>query len=68
MLGGKLYVYGTCGPDGMTKSGMYAYDPATNSWGGRLTPSDQGYPAMAAVGGRLYMAGGQSTSGTPGRL
>ena len=65
MLGGKLYVYGTCGPDGMTKSGMYAYDPATNSWGGRLTPSDQRYPAMAAVGGRLYMAGVRARPARP---
>ena len=59
VLGGKLYVYGTCGPDGGSLGGLYAYDPATNSWGSRISAPVRKFPAMAAVNGKLYLAGGQ---------
>ena len=33
VLGGKLYVYGTCGPDGSSLGGLYAYDPVDQQLG-----------------------------------
>src|SRR5215216_4506896 len=67
VLNGKLYVYGTCGPDGSSLGGLYAYDPSTNSWGSRINALApvQKFPAMAAVNGKLYAAGGQDQFGAP---
>jgi hypothetical protein len=42
VLGGKLYVFGICGPDGTTQGGLYAYDhPVTNTWSGRIGPREE---------------------------
>jgi N-acetylneuraminic acid mutarotase len=59
VLGSKLYVYGTCGPDGTSLAGLYAYDPVANRWGSRITAPVLRFPAIAAVNGKLYLAGGQ---------
>src|SRR6266542_2486143 len=58
VIGGKLYVYAICGADFSTQSGLFAYNPATNSWGSRISAPSQKFPAVAAVNGKLYLAGG----------
>ena len=68
MLGGKLYVYGTCGPDGSAAAGLYAYDPATNTWGSRIGSPVIRFPAITGVNGKLYLAGGQDQVGAPSNM
>ena len=43
--------------------GLYAYDPASNSWGSRLNAPVLKFPAMAAVNGRAIPRAGRTIRG-----
>ena len=58
VLNGKLYVYAVCRADGGFQSGLYIYDPATNSWKVETYVRTVRFPAMAAVNGKLYLVSG----------
>ena len=62
VIGGKLYVYGMCEPTGI-QSGLYVYNPATNSWGVPISPRFK-FPAVGEVNGKLYLVGGVDATGT----
>jgi N-acetylneuraminic acid mutarotase len=73
-IGGKLYVLTGCtllstGAQVSTEL-LHRYDPSTNTWTTlRQAPDAHFRPAVAAIGGRLYVAGGNTGSGaTSGRL
>jgi N-acetylneuraminic acid mutarotase len=68
VIGGKLYVYSGCtrtatGPQ--TATGLlHRYNPATNTWTTlRGAPSVHVQPAVTVVAGKLYVAGGNTSSG-----
>ena len=74
MIGGRLYVFTGCT---LLSTGtqvaaalLHRYDPSTNSWTAlRAAPESHVYPAVAALGGKLYVAGGNDGAGqTTGRL
>ena len=56
VIGGKLYVYGTCDKVAAT---FERYDPATNSWK-LLTPPNSPHttPVSGVINGKFYLAGG----------
>jgi N-acetylneuraminic acid mutarotase len=69
-LGGRLYVVGGRSPgiragDQASLASVEVYDPATGAWtAGAPLPTARGSLAVAALGGRLYAMGGESTPGT----
>jgi N-acetylneuraminic acid mutarotase len=69
VISGKLYVFSGCtktatGPQ--TAAGLlHRYDPSTNVWTTlRAAPAVHVGPAVSVVAGKLYVAGGNSGSGT----
>jgi len=70
VIGGRLYVVGGRSPgiranDQTSLASTEVYDPATNTWSaGVPLPTARGSLAVAALGGRLYAMGGESTPGT----
>lgn len=70
VLGGRLYVVGGRSPgiranDQTSLASTEVYDPATDSWSaGVPLPTARGSLGVAALGGRLYALGGESTPGT----
>ncbi len=73
-IGGRLYVFTGCTllSTGVQVSAglLHRYDPGTNTWTTlREAPEAHVQPVVAAVGGKLYVAGGSTGSGaTSGRL
>jgi probable HAF family extracellular repeat protein len=67
-IGGRLYVYAGCtrttsGPQVAARR-LYRYDPGTNSWVELpQAPVVHSRPAVSAVGGKLYVAGGNDANG-----
>jgi len=63
-IAGKLYVYSGCTLQGGTPQParvLHRYDPGSNSWITlRPPPAIHSLGAVAAVGGKLYLAGGNS--------
>ena len=69
VIGGKLYVFSGC-----TRSAsgaqigsalLHRYDPLTNTWlARRSAPQSHFQPVVAAIGGKLYVVGGNSGTGT----
>jgi N-acetylneuraminic acid mutarotase len=74
VIGGKLYVFGGCtstSTGGQTAAKLLQrYDPSTNSWAPLPSaPAMHFQPAVGAISGKLYVAGGNNGSGTAvGRL
>lgn len=72
VIGGKLYVFSGCTllSTGVRISAglLHRYDPSTNSWI-RLASSPEVHfsPVVAALNGRLYVAGGNGSSGSATR-
>uniref|UniRef100_A0A7C6A8B0 T9SS C-terminal target domain-containing protein n=1 Tax=candidate division WOR-3 bacterium TaxID=2052148 RepID=A0A7C6A8B0_UNCW3 len=62
-LNGKVYVFGS----ETYSDALLEYNPATNSWR-TITPTPRppgrGWTAVATAGGKLYVLGGSSSSGT----
>jgi N-acetylneuraminic acid mutarotase len=73
-IGGKLYVFTGCTllSTGVQVSAgfLHRYDPTTNTWTTlRQAPEAHFQPAVTTIGGKLYVAGGNTGSGaTSGRL
>jgi N-acetylneuraminic acid mutarotase len=73
-IGGKLYVFTGCtllSTGGQVSVGLlHRYDPSINTWAAlRAAPEAHFQPAVAAIGGKIYVAGGGNGSGaTSGRL
>jgi N-acetylneuraminic acid mutarotase len=73
-IDGKLYVFTGCtrSSTGVQSSArlLHRYDPATNTWTTRqAAPVTHYSPVVAAVGGKLYVAGGNTaTNGQTARL
>lgn len=69
VLDGKLYVIGGRAPgiratDQSSLASVEVYDPATDTWrAGPDLPAARSGAAAVVVGGRLYLLGGESTSG-----
>lgn len=69
-LGGRLYVVGGRSPgirasDQTSLASVEVYDPVAGTWAaGPALPTARGSLAVAALGGRLYAMGGESTPGT----
>jgi len=68
-LGGKIYVFGgfvppASGPPAWVPiDNAWEYDPAADAWKGLAPmPTKRGSPVAAAVGGRIYVIGGATTS------
>jgi N-acetylneuraminic acid mutarotase len=62
-INNKLYVVGGCGFDAdcgtHVTNALLIYDPATNTWtSGAAMPTARFYPAVGAIGGKLYVTGG----------
>ena len=54
----------TTSPTSGAKGILLRYDPATNTWSTRApSPTPHQFPAVAAVGGKLYVIGGKNGSG-----
>lgn len=66
-INGRLYVFSGCTTSGGTQvpAGLlHRYDPATNAWTTlRAAPSVHQLPAVGAIGGKLYVAGGVAANG-----
>ena len=73
-LSGKLYVFSGCtllSTGAQTSAALlHRYDPMTNTWATlRAAPETHFAPVVAAISGRLYVAGGNGSSSTQtGRL
>jgi subtilisin family serine protease len=73
-LSGKLYVFSGCtllSTGAQTSAALlHRYDPGTNSWASlRSAPETHFSPVVAAISGRLYVAGGNGSGSTQtGRL
>jgi aqualysin 1 len=73
-LSGKLYVFSGCTllSSGTQTSAalLHRYDPGTNAWATlRAAPETHFAPVVAAINGRLYVAGGNGSANTQtGRL
>ena len=71
-IGGKLYVFSGCtllsGGTSTAAALLHRYDPATNTWVKRsAAPETHFSPAVATMGGLLYVAGGNGSSGAQTR-
>ncbi|HET6837473.1 MAG TPA: kelch repeat-containing protein, partial [Gemmatimonadales bacterium] len=70
-IGGKLYVFSGCRlVNGAQDAAglLHRYDPATNSWTTLVSaPVVHFQPAVAAVGGKLYVVGGNNGAGSATR-
>jgi probable HAF family extracellular repeat protein len=68
VIAGKLYVFSGCRlvSGAQDAAGLlHRYDPGTNTWTTlRSAPAVHFQPVVAAIGGKLYVAGGNSGSGT----
>ena len=60
VINGKLYVHGVVG----TRSRLYRYDPATNSWDQSLPGSPEAHESGGGgvINGKFYLAGGAPSS------
>jgi M6 family metalloprotease-like protein len=72
-IGGKLYVFSGCtlSSTGVQSAArlLHRYDPGSNTWTTRQAAPQVHYgPVVAAIGGRLYVAGGNGASGQTARL
>jgi subtilisin family serine protease len=68
VISGKLYVFSGCtrsSTGGQVAAGLlHSYDPSTNRWTTlRPAPALHFQPAVGAIGGKLYVAGGNNGSG-----
>ena len=73
VIGGKLYVFSGCkrlSTGSEEHAGMlHRYDPGTNQWTTlRAAPAVHSQPAVAAMNGKLYVAGGRNAHGATRRL
>jgi M6 family metalloprotease-like protein len=69
-IGGKLYVFSGCtrsGTGAQINAGLlHRYNPNTNTWTTlKPAPVTHFRPAVAAIGGRLYVVGGENGAGAP---
>ena len=73
-ISGKLYVFTGCKLSStgaqVAAGSLHRYDPSTNTWTTlRSAPSVHSQPAVAAMGGKLYVVGGNNASSVAvGRL
>jgi N-acetylneuraminic acid mutarotase len=62
-IGGVIYVAGGGSDDTQTRTDLYAYDPASNSWRQRAPmPTSREHLASCAVNDKMIVAGGWSGS------
>jgi N-acetylneuraminic acid mutarotase len=67
-MGGKVYVIGGYPPGRIPSNVVQVYDPATNSWTlGPPTPVPLHHSHALAVGGRLFLIGGEFDGAGTGR-
>jgi N-acetylneuraminic acid mutarotase len=69
-IAGVLYVLIGCDPTTKPTSGakgiLLRYDPVANTWSTRTsTPGPHQFPAVAVLGGKLYVVGGKNGTGIP---
>jgi N-acetylneuraminic acid mutarotase len=73
VISGKLYVFSGCtlSSTGVQSPArlLHRYDPGSNTWTTRQAAPQIHYaPVVAAIGSRLYVAGGNAASGQTARL
>jgi N-acetylneuraminic acid mutarotase len=67
VIAGKIYVFSGCSRVGTAAESapglLHRYDPATNAWTAlRTSPVSHIQPAVSAIGGKLYVVGGNNGS------
>jgi len=71
-IAGRLYVFSGCTPSSaggqVPARVLHRYDPGTNTWSTLTSaPAVHFQPAVSAIGGKLYVAGGNTGSGIASR-